>query len=292
MSLSNPWPEWDINTKVYSTTTETSWLKLWPVPHNTTNPVQVAADFYLLQAISAGFMVDKKPPFTDFSEERIREAAAALGIKNEIIIEERIAAGRKKEEETINPLYSIETEAHQYLNGLVDEHIDTFVNYLEMTCGGELRHHKAFGSNILPSERRHAWGAWKVVRETYGLQALEVAIDYFNDFSGGSFGGARWATNPQLLLNYYTNTLGNDQESNRRMFMDRVFTLVHNNGCMLNKLEWKGGNAGGTLEHRMIEVLEAHAADEPDLDTLAKWASKNVLAIHQKYVTEIEKQNA
>ena len=303
-SLPNPYPKFKLSSHIEELETgkvSKLWTNLWDVPHAKTDPIQIAADFYLLQAISAGFLSNAAPPFTDFSEEEIRAAAEALGVVELDEIAARIAYGKQKEEDSFNPIWDVEKKASDMLDDICDQHLDTFRNYLEMTCGGELRHHVGFGGGqgCLHGHRRVAWAGWYYLREEYGLEVLEKAVEYFNDFGGGGYGGPKWATNPKLLLDFYNGDLGKDEKSNRRMFMDRVFTLVHNNGCMLNKLSWSNYRSGYGhdyhLELGMRIVLNAHADDDPKLQVLREFASDDVKNIYDEYEeasgTPISSQN-
>lgn len=303
-TLPNPWPKFKVTDveSGFDYDNGTKWKSLWNVDSENCDPVQIAADFYLLQAISSGFLaVGKEPPFVDFTEEEIREAASRLGITSDAKITKRIKDGKQKEKDTVDPLYEFESRAAEMVNDLTNRHLDTFQNYLELSCGGELRHHKGFNNGKTTSgNRRAAWAAWYYIRQHFGLEALEIAVKYFEDFGGGGYGGPKWATNPQLLLDFYKGNLGKDEDSNRRMFMDRVFTLVHNNGCMLNKLGWANYRGERVvpgdddydnespamyfgLEDGMSRVLEAHSSDEPDLKVLAAFSSNDVFELYEKY---------
>ena len=294
--LGNPFPNFDISEwDDWSATDEKKWKKYWTVDHDNIDPIQVAADFYILQAVSAGFLAENKtPPFKDFSEQEIIDAANVLGLTASQV-KTRVTLGLQRVKDFYDPLYDIEKQAVSYLDELTDRYLDDFRCYLEMTCGGELRHHNGFTKTVTSGHRRAAWAGWWYIREKFGLEALNTAIKYFNDFGGGGYGGPKWATNPQLLLDFYEGKLGKDEKSNRRMFMDRVFTLVHNNGCMLNKLSWANYRkndldakfawpADESLESGMQVVLNAHSGDTPDMETLVCFASAPVSDLYSEYV--------
>jgi hypothetical protein len=299
--LPNPWPSFSLDSlhldDLYLG--DASWESVWPVNHREIDPIVLAADFYLLSAITAGFLRTSSPPFVDFSLAEIKASALFLGLPLSAI-KQRVEVGRIKVEESYDPMYEIEQQAATMVDDLVNENIDSFINYLEMTTGGELRHHPSLRHNILPPDRRIAWYAWNDIRKTFGDEALEMAIAYFLDFGGGGYGGGRWASSPHLLLQYYTGALGPTYESNRRMFMDRVFTLVHNNGCMLNKLAWANRRPATRtddngeyciyhdLESGMQAVLNAHASDPPNWNTLTAFASEDVVELANRYLMTSE----
>ena len=252
-----------------------AWTWQWNVANDTTDPLRVAATFYVLQAITMGVGANFDPGFEDHPEADIMEAAKALGIPTDVATL-RVIEGYKRAEASQPPHAHVMQRAEVLLDELVDDYIDTFFNYVDMAIGGELRHHSSNGGEILPSHREASWGVWKEIRNHYDEQAFEVAINTFYDM-GGSFGGKGWANAAELLLTYTRGHLGPDEKTNRRMFMDRVFTLVHNNGCMLNKVQWD--NQRNKFDSWGIEdmkrVLGAHSAMEP------RWGVLVPLCFHE-----------
>jgi len=131
-----------------------------------------------------------------------------------------------------------------------------FCDYVEMACGGELRHHTACGGKSLSTHRRTAWADWKWIHEQLGHQALLDGADLFDQFPGGAFGGARWAHALRLLHKRLTNQI------TAITYIDQVFTLVHNGGVFLNKLDWAVKNPLGLSLHDLqTRVLPAQQQD-------------------------------
>lgn len=301
-NLPNPYPEFDTS-HVYNLDQEVDgglWKNLWDICNDDTDPLQIAGEFYLLQAIAAGFIGDhaRTAPFKDHTLDEIMNAASLLNI-GILETQKRVIAGKDKEEAEYDPLYPIEQEALAKINELCDTYLLRFKNYIDMACGGELRHHAAFNEGgLLHGIRRVAWSSWYFVREKYGTESLDVAAKYFRDFSGSGYGGERWATGPDLLAAYERKQLGSDEASNNRMFMDRVFTLVHNNGCMLNKLNWANKRTDEDTHFWSLEnmqtILDAHASDDPDFDTLLSVCGEDVKNLYEKYhkvIRELKENN-
>ena len=63
---------------------------------------------------------------------------------------------------------------------------------------------------------------------------LGLVIKCFEDFpwSGGSFGGKKWANIARTVMMYLEGTY------NDEMFVDACFNLEHNGGCAFNKFSW------------------------------------------------------
>lgn len=106
---------------------------------------------------------------------------------------------------------------------------------------------KTFIIKSSPS-RNDAWADWLKLRKKKGLQALSLATEVFAmDWQSG-YGGPGWHSVARVLLDY---TLGKMTD---RSFIDRCWTLEHNNGNVFNKL-YDGNNWLRT-------VLEKQAANE------------------------------
>jgi len=75
------------------------------------------------------------------------------------------------------------------------------------------------------------------------------------------------------------------------LFVDRVFSLEHNGGCFLNKLDWANhrrdrdiAHGHSTVDNYMkYTVLEAHASDPINIDVLYNHASKEVQKLLVSY---------
>lgn len=301
--LPNPFPDFQRSLDQGS-----NWESLWKIDHTTIDPLRTAASFYLLQAIMGDIYGDGSPGFKDYSRSEIKAAAKFLGITPQLA-DERIVAGMKLEAELANMAIPIMKRAEKRIDRLMDKTLDSFANYIDMASGGELRHHPNIGGDLLPEGRPHAWGVWKSIRDEHGTEALDVAARYFRDFRRAGYGGEAWATGPELLASYERGELGPDVKSNRRMFMDRVFTLVHNNGCMLNKLAWGNDRVSGevlevdaesptylTLSYLVGEeiryfdlgymqlILDAHSCDPPDTKILRCMADEASRKLWDEYI--------
>lgn len=147
-----------------------------------------------------------------------------------------------------------------------------FSSYLDIAVGGELRYARSSLGDECPkrlapftreaslADRGTAWLVWGVIRRAWGLEALTLAEETF-DLPGwrGAFGGEAWASIASVLRAYLEGRI------NDRIFVDRCFSLEHNNGCVFNKLY---------DTTKVPPVLEAHGED--DYSTLLAHASKEV----------------
>lgn len=136
-----------------------------------------------------------------------------------------------------------------------------FARYTDMAVGGEIRHslHKvkaksampkplrdALKTGELPQNRHTAWHNWKFFRQKYGTIALKWADNSFKLFSGGGYGGPRWANIAKVLYMYETGVL------TPITFVDTCWGLEHNGGAYFNKA-WN--------THGMKKVLDANLAE-------------------------------
>jgi len=110
--------------------------------------------------------------------------------------------------------------------------------------------------------RSGGWNLWMEMRAEQGLSLLHGAVQALKEPGwNSSFGGKMWATCAQVLLDYRTGVLS------RRLFLDRCWTLQHNNGCVFNKLY--------LVDYRMYHLLEAQAKD--NYSALVEHASPEVV---------------
>jgi hypothetical protein len=155
---------------------------------------------------------------------------------------------------------------------LEDSLAKEFSSYLDIAVGGELRYAKSTLGEDCPkklapfmreaslADRGTAWLVWGVIRKAWGIKALELAEETF-ELPGwrGAFGGEAWSSIASVLRAYLEGRI------NQRIFVDRCFSLEHNNGCVFNKLY---------DTRKVLPVLEAHGED--DYSTLLGHASKEV----------------
>lgn len=180
--------------------------------------------------------------------------------------------------ELMASLSSVAKEAAAARERVVAQLDPIFQEYLDIAVGGELRHHPAIIGKVLSSNRSTAWGEWIDVRRKLGLQALKDAVMLFNEFDDdGGFGGLPWATAAQVLHDRQAGTIP------PWLFVDRVFTLQHHNGCILNKVAWAlNGRVLGSVENCLI-VGEAHSDADIDFNTLVLYASKDAVSLFRRW---------
>ncbi len=144
-------------------------------------------------------------------------------------------------------------DGSRLLSQLEQELSHEYLTYLLMVVGGEARHiiHEpdvpvpAYLSRYIDRcrtgdrenaaiPRHEAWLIWVEMHEAgemdYALSipAIITAFDHKYWQSSGA-GGHTWATVARVALDYYNNKLS------KRVFIDRCFTLEHNNGCVFDK---------------------------------------------------------
>ena len=261
---------------------EEEWKNIWEAAahSNTVNVPRTAAEFYMLEIISAHVGITT-PGVGAASELPITpdEFFALFKIEDANIRERLLETRRDRigNQEPVESLAAVRRCAIVQMAELVDAYTPTFYEYLNLAIGGEMRHHKA-GSKVLNPTRSIAWCDWQEVFETHGVDAIRTAAELFREFPRNSgYGGAAWAQAADILAAFIDGRLGPDEATNARLFLDRVWTLEHNNGCILNKAEWID------LEH-IQKVLNAHAANPPDLRTLYKRSGPEVQELWKQYM--------
>lgn len=139
-----------------------------------------------------------------------------------------------------------------------------FSSYLDIAVGGELRHHRAI--NMMSGGREAAWGQWRSIREQLGAEVLLDAAELFVEMSGG-YGGDCWAAGARILHSRITGKIP------PWVFVDRVFTMQHNNGSILNKVGWAHRHYLENGVDLCQSIGTAHAAIVTDLELLLFVAS-------------------
>lgn len=269
----------------------TDWGKVYPALAegvDTIDPVQYAADFYLLEAMSAGVLHPMKGVKAldiggETDEHFFKLVSATVKEKTKLRKARKARIAQQRVADPAFNLAYVMGQAGDRLYHLVEECDRVFVEYVHLACGGELRHHKAVGGRILSAERSSAWCGWKALYDKAGTDILIDMADLFDEFDDGSYGGPPWANAARILHSRLTGQLGPTEHMNKRMFIDRVWTLEHNGGCFLNKLSWAMSNKKGWQLDYIIRVLNAHAADEPDFKLLLKVASDTVRQLYGEY---------
>ena len=163
-------------------------------------------------------------------------------------------------------------EAAERLEGLVRELAEEFSTYLDLACGGELRHASSWPYELPScpvlgrgSDRSVAWKDW-LAWETPTYR-MEYAVEAFEHASWPSrnYGGEPW----MLIASTALAVLRNDMSA--EVFVDRVWNLHHHGGISLNKVY-------GT--EALAVVLEAHGKD--DYETLLSYASESTKELWAK----------
>lgn len=286
-----PWESRGIS--VENRNSSSTWSKTWGYlgkNHLKFDPVQQAADFYLLEALSAnipaldGTNSIVKIPFVKKTD--LNGLFSELDI-DKTLVEKAFEAGKAKVNESVETRIGLLMgEAERELEKLVDHADKVLVEYFHMACAGEARHHRAIGGRVLSSSRSSAWVGWKSIYETVGNQALMDLSELFLEFTDGSFGGKPWADAAEVLYERLEGTLGPDELTNKKMFVDRAWTLEHNGGCFLNKIEWGMLNPKNYhLDYLKSRVLDAHASNPTNFKALLKVASKKVVKLYSRYYT-------
>lgn len=254
------------------------------------DPIRAAATFYALQAIGSGALREPLESYRkDHSEDRIKVAIDFLGV-SESSAKSRMAKARNLNGTLGTQILGIEEEARNKLNDLVKEILPSYVAYLDMVIGGELRHHFTIRRRYdecgeeRGMRRNTAWDLWYDMRREFSTRALEAAVVMFQSrgsFPSGDYGGENWADMARTLLAYEQKQLGPTPEANDRMMMDRIFSLQHNNGSLFyGKVEWYNkrehlqepyeGNSLDDLDIRFLlrKVLDAHGQNPVDIGFL------------------------
>lgn len=194
------------------------------------DPIQAAADFYLLDAIKNNVRMNYIKPDND-------NASA------------RLAGFDPKSDDRLSALHLAASRSY---NSLVERLDRSLLAYAVSVCGGELRYHKAL-SNKLPSSRSSAWGAFTKIVEENGADVLFDAVDLFEEFGSSSYGGHKWAQIAQVTAQRLSGKMP------AWLFVDRIITLQHNGGCVLNKVGWAQKNGLHWDLYQMQNFLNAHA---------------------------------
>ena len=263
-------------------TDETQWKQFWPAAalSETVNVPQVAAEFYMLEMISAHVGIHT-PSVAAASELPISsdEFFELLRIEDADVRNRLLAARRERlgGVEIVDKLSDVRRTALVSLAALVEKYEPTFYQYLTLAIGGELRHHVAVGK-VLHEKRHWAWCDWADIIEAHGAKAVLTAAELFREFpKEAGYGGEPWAQAADILASRMEGRLGPDQKTNDRLFVDRVWTLEHNNGCILNKVPW--------IDLDSIQyVLNAHASNPVNVKALYAKSGATVKALWDAYL--------
>lgn len=221
--------------------------KIGDCDNGSIDPVQAAANFYLLDAIKSGV--------------RFSQVVGA---------DDRLHAARPELTRQDSMLSALTVSATREYERLVEYLAPNFLAYSIAAVGGELRYHKACGKGVLTSSRDTAWDRFVDIVQEKGPETLFEADKLFREFGGGAYGGKKWGDAAKIVGQYLKGSMPD------WLFVDRVFTLQHNGGCFLNKVNWKKKGQHRIGLSKMQYILDAHAADDTDWDLLLAVASPEV----------------
>lgn len=176
----------------------------------------------------------------------------------------------------------------EYLKAkLVDRCAPVMALCIDFSIGGELRYHqalaRAYGGNKYSVSRPAAWSKWLSIRRQLGAIVLKDAAKLFRELRNGSIGGEKWATAAEVLYMFETGAIP------PWLFVDRVFTMQHNGGSILNKVTWGDkaacncGTSNTAHLQRAVNVGNAHCGREPDLAFLYLMADRETQVLFQSW---------
>lgn len=280
--------------------------------------VSSAADLYLLEAMAFDVANPRPKPVADIGNitgivQNPKDVLALIGVRGDQTVNKWV----EKYGEGANPakmlsslygnypdtlliqvpinksLAKIRNEAHELLStgstalGLI------LRDYMHYAAVGELGYHKemvkGFDSDIGVFVSSQGW--WDFICHAGGETAAKTASDIFRDKTlaktkawGSSYGGEKWAKATDMLRYYEKGRMGK-KPFDAKMFADRMFSLQHNTGSILNKWQWGGGRARAAGYHveNMTKILDAHA--NSDFKRLSEVCSEQVFDMLLEYWT-------
>jgi hypothetical protein len=159
---------------------------------------------------------------------------------------------------------------------------DAFRDYVFLAIGGEVRHYNGVRncSDPLPGSRGDAWDYWLAMADVIDRKTLIAdAVEVFAaDGWSSAYGGEAWRVCAQTLLDRETGKL------DPRTFVDRVFSLQHNGGSLLNKNDWN--RISGFCTSDMTAIGNAHAARHTDFAFLLTVASLDGISLLERLAGE------
>lgn len=146
------------------------------------------------------------------------------------------AKGANKANEAFAPMLHLRDDAKRLQDHTIARCDGAFQDYLFMAIGGEVRHHPAIRATkeLGHTERTKSWRVWSEMAKTIGREQLtrDASEIFACDSWGGAYGGPKWKAIADVLLARLTGEL------DAKTFVDRVFSLQHNGGSALDKVQW------------------------------------------------------
>lgn len=265
------------------------WKEVWPEIDTEIDPVIAACDFYLLEALTTNAIFDFKPTvINDLSDAEQEELLDLLGIKTlkarKDFLKERLdTLARLRKTDPLRRISELTNEASRVLDRLIYRLDESFTAYTHIAVAGEIRHHICIGAQgILDGERGRAWSGWRDIYEKVGNQALLDLEELFHEFEDDAYGGPKWAGAAKILYQRLEGLLGPSDITNKKIFVDRIFSMQHNGGQLLNKVDWKVHNVKKAGVDYLSNVLDRHASEPPDILFLYRLASPQVQSLTKR----------
>ena len=212
---------------------------------------EVVADFYLLEAIASGVLTTHlhdgtKPMSYNW---RLLNAMFKAGMANK----------RNKEQ---TPLDTLMQDALGSFAQHVTENADPFLLYSHYAIMTEARYSPRIKRAIYRDNPDRFAAMWmKIIDHFGGHQTVTWAAELFRNSDYGAwksgYGGEPWAIAADVVAMYEAGQC-NGLPFTEREFLDRVFSLQHNNATFLDKWSWGDKLPNGGNLWKLGDLLEAH----------------------------------
>ena len=165
-----------------------------------------------------------------------------------------------------------------------------FNDYLFYACSRESRYLDSVAQKLSMYDAKAVYG-WRLYHNHFGplktSEKLMKCFDGSNTEWESDFGGYSWHEIASVLNAYHAGERYNVPFTAEN-FIDITVSLEHNNGCVLNKINWDENNSiaswgDDTWHSRFPEMCEAQAND---LDQLAnEFSTTQIRNIYRKVVS-------
>jgi len=234
----HPWTR--DNIRVFGRGFEQGYKETWKTHEWKQIPlIEMVADYYLLDGIASCVVVPGvAPPQT---------------IVNAELMVEMLKAGFYVRERA-SDLKATAFKAAVAFAKLVTKNAPIVRDYMHYAMAGELSCSEDLYRSIGSYESYDACVSWHHMIKEFGYEkCARWAMEAFDECEWpGGYGGYAWESIAQVAHNYETGTwLG--QRFGSREFLDRAFSLQHNNATVFDKTQWQDDPSD--LEY----VLNAHS---------------------------------